>query len=161
MKSKIILVFAAGSLIFFNATASHSQAADATTQMQVGATVSTTCTISAPTLDFGELSTETDTTASSIITASCSRNAAIPSFTVGSGGNPGGSLVRQMVSGGGDFIPYKLTVTAAADATNIADNGVIVLVSGEATIYGQVVPSDTYIDGNYTDSVLLTANYTF
>jgi len=160
MKSKIILAFAAGSLIIFNATASHSQAADATTQMQVGATVSTTCTISASILDFGELSIETDTTASSTITASCSRDAAIPSFTVGSGGNPGGSLVRQMVSGGGGLIPYKLTITAGG-STSIANNGVIELVSEEATIYGQVAPNDTYIDGNYTDSVLLTANYTF
>jgi len=159
MKSKIILAFAAGSLIIFNATASHSQAADATTQMQVGATVSTTCTISASILDFGELSTETDTTASSTITASCSRDAAIPSFTVGSGGNPGGSLVRQMKSDT-NLIPYKLTITAGG-STSIANNGVIELVSEEATIYGQVAPNDTYIDGNYTDSVLLTANYTF
>ena len=159
MKSKIILAFAAGSLIIFNATASHSQAADATTQMQVGATVSTTCTISASILDFGELSTETDTTASSTITASCSRDAAIPSFTVGSGGNPGGSLVRQMKSDT-NLIPYKLTITAGG-STSIANNGVIELVSDEATIYGQVAPNDTYIDGNYTDSVLLTANYTF
>ena len=159
MKSKIILAFAAGSLIFFNATASHSQAADATTQMEVGATVSTTCTINASILDFGELSTETDTTASSTITASCSRDAAIPSFTVGSGGNPGGSLVRQMKSDT-NLIPYKLTITAGG-STSIANNGVIELVSEEATIYGQVAPNDTYIDGNYTDSVLLTANYTF
>ena len=159
MKSKIILAFAAGSLIIFNATASHSQAADATTQMQVGATVSTTCTISASILDFGELSIETDTTASSTITASCSRDAAIPSFTVGSGGNPGGSLVRQMKSDT-NLIPYKLTITAGG-STSIANNGVIELVSEEATIYGQVAPNDTYIDGNYTDSVLLTANYTF
>lgn len=159
MKSKIILAFAAGSLIIFNATASHSQAADATTQMQVGATVSTTCTINASILDFGELSTETDTTASSTITASCSRDAAIPSFTVGSGGNPGGSLVRQMKSDT-NLIPYKLTITAGG-STSIANNGVIELVSEEATIYGQVAPNDTYIDGNYTDSVLLTANYTF
>lgn len=159
MKSKIILAFAAGSLIIFNATASHSQAADATTQMQVGATVSTTCTINASILDFGELSTETDTTASSTITASCTRDAAIPSFTVGSGGNPGGSLVRQMKSDT-NLIPYKLTITAGG-STSIANNGVIELVSEEATIYGQVAPNDTYIDGNYTDSVLLTANYTF
>lgn len=159
MKSKIILAFAAGSLIIFNATASHSQAADATTQMEVGATVSTTCTINASILDFGELSTETDTTASSTITASCSRDAAIPSFTVGSGGNPGGSLVRQMKSDT-NLIPYKLTITAGG-STSIANNGVIELVSEEATIYGQVAPNDTYIDGNYTDSVLLTANYTF
>lgn len=159
MKSKIILAFAAGSLIFFNATASHSQAADATTQMQVGATVSTTCTISASILDFGELSTETDTTASSTITASCTRDAAIPSFTVGSGENPGGDSVRQMKSDT-NLIPYKLTITAGG-STSIANNGVIELVSEEATIYGQVAPNDTYIDGNYTDSVLLTANYTF
>ena len=159
MKSKIILAFAAGSLIFFNATASHSQAADATTQMQVGATVSTTCTISASILDFGELSTETDTTASSTITASCTRDAAIPSFTVGSGENPGGDSVRQMKSNT-NLIPYKLTITAGG-STSIANNGVIELVSEEATIYGQVAPNDTYIDGNYTDSVLLTANYTF
>jgi len=159
MKSKIILAFAAGSLIFFNATASHSQAADATTQMEVGATVSTTCTINASILDFGELSTETDTTASSTITASCTRDAAIPSFTVGSGENPGGDSVRQMKSDT-NLIPYKLTITAGG-STSIANNGVIELVSEEATIYGQVAPNDTYIDGNYTDSVLLTANYTF
>jgi len=64
------------------------------------------------------------------------------------------------VSGGGGLIPYKLTITAGG-STSIANNGVIELVSEEATIYGQVAPNDTYIDGNYTDSVLLTANYTF
>lgn len=152
----------AGSMVFAGSLA-HAQTA--TGSLGVTAEVTRTCTLSASTIAFGELSAAAVNKADTVVTVVCNGASSVSSLTVGMGENAASGAQRVMTNADADSMPYTLHV-AEGDDTDIAADGAITVVDDSAesntfgaTIYGEIEASTDYQMGSYSDTVVLTAVY--
>lgn len=162
MKTKSVLTLAAGS---FLVSVSFAAAQTATGSMAVGAQVTQTCTLTAASLTFGDLSVDAVNKASAVVTLACNGVSTVTTILVGMGENPEPPTTqRRLISGTTEFIPYTLHVAEAGGA-DIATQGAVTLVqvgttnTYETTLFGEIQPSSAYAMGAYSDNVILTAVY--
>jgi len=151
----------------------QANAATATANLNVTATVSATCSISTTALAFGAYdpigannATPLDGTGAVIVTCTNGASAAV---TLGQGANAaGGSTdavpVRRMKDAAGVFLSYALYQDVAHTTTwgNTAGTSVAQTGSGTAssvTVYGRIAAGQNVASGAYSDTVVATVTF--
>ena len=142
--------------------------ADATANLNVSATVASSCTITGGTLAFGTYNTVSgaavDSTAALHVACTSGTETTV---MLGQGANAaGGSTTsapaRQMSDGTGNLLGYALFSDSARSTvwgdTTLTGNPYTALTSGSATqtVYGRVIANQDVPAGAYTDTVLAT-----
>jgi len=150
--------------------APRAQAATATSNMNVSATVASTCSITAGSLAFGAYDTiggaQVDGTAT--VTVACTKGA-ITSITLGQGQNAGsGSTdsapVRRMVSGL-NFLSYALfsdpTRLVTWGNTALTGHAYVATTSASQafTVYGRIAANQDVPAGSFSDVVVATITF--
>jgi spore coat protein U-like protein len=139
-------------------------AAVSTSNLSISATVLDLCKVTADSVAFGNLSNTSSTNEASAgnIEVICTSAKSSVTVTLGSGENADGTQ-RQMVSSGGDTVPYALHSDSAHSNAVAVDGAIYTGAVAVATpkniaVYGQV-PAGDYVAGSYTDTVLVTLTY--
>lgn len=145
-------------------------AGTATSNMNVTATVASTCSITAGSLAFGAYDTlggaQVDGTAT--VTVACTKGA-ITTITLGQGQNAGGGStdaapVRRMVSGL-NFLSYALYSDSTRLLTwgNTALTGKAYVAASSAstalTVYGRIAASQDVPAGSFSDVIVATISF--
>jgi spore coat protein U-like protein len=145
------------------------QAATATANLAVSASVAQNCTISAPnTLAFGSYdpvvaNETTDLDADTTITVRCTRGSTGVWVGLGLGSNASGST-RRMASGA-DRLAYEIYSDASRSTVwgNTSGSGVSYTPSSSAPatldVYGRVAAGQDAAVGTYSDTVVATINF--
>ncbi|SDP83494.1 Spore coat protein U (SCPU) domain-containing protein [Rhodoferax sp. OV413] len=142
----------------------HVQAASATANFNVTATVLTSCTVSATDLVFGTYDggSASDTTTTSTISVNCSL---LTPYTISlNSGTYASGAVRRMGSG-----TSRLTYEIYRDAGMTGIFGTVAAVLGvsgigagvavPATIYGKIPKNQNVTPGSYADQITVTVDY--
>lgn len=164
-----------GSVALAAATvASQAQAATATTNLGVSATVANSCTITATLpVTFGAYDSVVANVASPLdaagaIATTCTSGASVV-ITLGQGSNPSDSSsdavpLREMAASGGSTLRYFLysdsgrqTVWGNTAGTGKADTGTG--ASHELQVYGRVTAGQNVPSGSYSDTVIATVTF--
>ncbi|MET0595306.1 MAG: spore coat U domain-containing protein [Polyangiaceae bacterium] len=161
----------AGLLGLFTTTAAD--AATATANLGVSATVSSNCSISTSPVAFGSYdpvgtnaATPLDTAGT--VTVTCTSGAST-TITLGQGGNAGGgstdaSPVRRMRDSGSAYLSYALYQDASRMTTwgNTSGTGVNHTGTGSSSnisVYGRVAAGQNVASGSYSDTVVATITF--
>ncbi len=153
----------------FGAYSSTANAASATANLGVSATVTSNCTISTTALAFGSYdpvvanaSSNLDGTGTVIV--ACTKGATA-TIGLGLGGNASGSL-RRMGDGNANYLTYELYQDTGR--TNVWNDSGTGLLSPSAApskvprnfpVYGRVTGNQDVPAGNYNDTVVATVNF--
>jgi len=151
----------------------QANAATATANLSVTATVSATCSISTTALGFGAYdpvgansASPLDGTGSVIVTCT---NGAAAAVTLGQGANAAsGSTdaapVRRMKDAAGAFLSYSLyqdtahtTIWGNTAGTSVAQTGTG--TASSVTVYGRVPAGQNVASGSYADTVVATVTF--
>jgi spore coat protein U-like protein len=159
-----VVVFTAGiiAIILLAPVTSSAQTVSAT--LDVSATVTKACTVSATPLSFGayDSSTALAVAANATLVVTCTRGT-VATISMSDGANSIVPQIRRMAAGG-EFLAYDLFQDAALTtrwgasgqamvwtAPNSSNNGL--------TVYGQISAGQDVPAGAYTDQVQVTINY--
>jgi spore coat protein U-like protein len=167
-------LMAAGAAAFAIGAASSTDAATATSNLSVTASVTANCTISTAPVAFGAYDPIVANATAALngtgtLTVTCTSGAS-SAVTLGQGSNPGtgssaAAPARRLKDGGTDFLTYKLfsdsgrlTVWGDTAGTGLA------AATGTGspttlTVYGAVDPGQNVPAGNYSDIVLATITF--
>ena len=167
-KAAVIAAFAvAGSF-----SAGMANAATATSNLPVSATVSASCTIDASagvafgTYDPIVANASTDLTTTGSLSTTCT-NGFDATVTLGQGdnadaGSSDAAPLRRMLSGTTDFLSYQLYTDAGHATTWDNSTGATVTGTGAAVttnVYGVVTAGQNVPVGSYADTVLATVSF--
>jgi spore coat protein U-like protein len=140
----------------------------------VSATLTTACSVSAGTLNFGStlasIASAIDSTAS--LTAQCT-NTTPYSIGLGNGVNANGSQRRMQLGATGHYINYNLytdsgyshawstttSTTSCTGGSNTCDLGTGTGTNQNYTVYGQVPAQFVPVTGTFSDTVVVTATF--
>ena len=146
----------------------RTQAATASANLAVSATVTNNCTISTTPLAFGSYDPVTANATANLdgsgkVTVACTKNA---SATVGlsTGSNASGST-RRMGDGGSNYLTYELYQDSGR--STVWNTGAGLLNTGAApskaardfTVYGRITGNQDVPAGSYSDTVVATVNF--
>lgn len=162
-----------GVILLAIGAASTTDAATATSNLSVTATVSANCSISTAPVAFGAydpVSTNASTALSGTgtVNVTCT-NGASTTITLGQGSNAGtGSTdaapARRLNDGGTNFLTYALfqdaghaTVWGNTAGTGVANTGTGAQTA--ITVYGTVAAGQNVPSGNYSDTVVATVTF--
>jgi spore coat protein U-like protein len=147
--------------------AGSASAADVTANLNVSATVTNSCIVSAATLAFGIVSPTGDTDVQADISWNCTTGHPA-TVKLGSGGS-GNILARRMTAGGATSLPYQLYTSAArttvfGDGTNgnsVAITGAGFAATSTTTVFGRVPTGAVGANpaGAYADTVQITVTF--
>jgi spore coat protein U-like protein len=160
-------------LLAIGAASSTTDAATATSNLSVTASVSANCSISTAPVAFGAYDpvTANATTALSgtgTVNVTCT-NGASTTVTLGQGANANGGSTdaapaRRLSDGATDFLTYSLfqdaghtTVWGNTAGTGVANTGTGAQVA--LTVYGSVAAGQNVPSGNYSDTVVATVTF--
>ena len=164
--SKTVAVVGVSAAMAFAGFSSTTNAATATANLAVSATVTNNCTISTVALAFGSYdpvvanaSTNLDGTGTVVV--SCTKGS---TATIGLGNGSNYSGGRRMTDGT-DFLVYELYNESTR--TTVWNTGAGLLSTGAApskaarnfTVYGRVTSNQDVRAGNYSDTVVATVNF--
>jgi len=148
-----------------------SQATTAGNTFQVTATVTSACTVSGTTLNFGSainpLSTVTPLDATSSLSVQCT-NTTPYTVALNAGANAGGASVfsARAMKSGSNSLGYQLYLdsgraTVWGDATNTSSTlaGTGTGNAQSLTIYGRIPSLANVVPGSYSDTVTVTVSY--
>lgn len=150
------------------------QAFTNTGNMDVSATIESSCSVSASPMAFGIVVPGTNKDTTAVVTANCTSGTAY-TLDLGDGlyhittGGTGGEYRRQMASAA-NRLPYAIYIDAtratAIDATAVALNNLLTTTVGNAvdqpvTIYGRVIGAESTAKpaGSYADTVTVTISF--
>jgi spore coat protein U-like protein len=146
--------------------ASTGQAATATTTFQVTATVTTSCSVTANPLAFGNYSPGAASNATTTVAVTCSRT--LP-YTIGldQGTGTGATTAARVMTlaGGGGTLAYGLFQNAARSTAwgNTAGTDTLAATGTGAVqnfpVYGQIAAGQSSAAGAYADTVTVSINY--
>lgn len=144
-------------------------AATATANLNVSATVVVNCTISTAALAFGnydpvDVNAAANLDGTGTVTVACTKGATAQ-IGLGLGSNASGTT-RRMTDGSGNYLTYEV-YHEAARTTVWGDAGAGLLSTGAApskaarnfTVYGRVSSNQDQPAGAYTDTVVATVNF--
>lgn len=172
MKTPIIRL--GGAALALTLTASGAALAGTSTgTVTVNASVVQNCTVSSPTLSFGNWDVVTygsaPLNATATITFTCTKGATGVYVTAdtGANGTHATGTTRAMTDGASDYLSYELyTDSAHTVAWNTTNSGghtfaptFASLSTATATIYGQIPSGQNVPVGSYTDAVGVTINF--
>ncbi|MEB3123461.1 MAG: spore coat U domain-containing protein [Snowella sp.] len=144
-------------------------AGTATTNLDLSASVTNSCTISTSSVAFGSYdpTSNSDATATGTVTTLCT-NGASATITLGQGSNPhvastDAAPFRQLRNGT-DFLLYNLFQNAERTTLwgNTAGTGLGITSSGTSqntTVYGSILQQQNVPAGNYSDTVTATVTF--
>jgi spore coat protein U-like protein len=146
------------------------QAASATANLSVAATIVNNCTISTTPVSFssydpiGAHASVDDDNGTGTVTVTCTRGTAA-TIGLGSGGNVSGTT-RRMVNATNNFLNYELYQNAGRTAV-WGNSGANLYSAGAApskaprafTVYGRIFAGQDLPAGNYADTVQATVNF--
>ncbi|MCH8685062.1 Csu type fimbrial protein [Pedomonas mirosovicensis] len=151
--------------------AGSANAATGTNNLTVNATVASTCTVSAGTIDFGSFDV-TDATAeeaTGTVNVKCTNGTPWTLYANAGAGQTATVDARRMTGGaaGTDTLQYQLytdTYTTAwgdgvSSTVTGAFTGTGTGVDQTQTIYGRIPAGQTASGGGYTDTVVMTVSY--
>jgi spore coat protein U-like protein len=168
LKSSVLILAMIGLLV------NMAQAATATSNLSVTATVAATCTVTTAPVAFGTYNpasgTPTDTTGT--ITVTCT-NGSTYTIALDAGANPssaGNVTTRRMTAGASKFLSYQLYLdsphtTIWGDGANGSSiNPTSGSFTGDGTaqgysVYGRITTGNYVPSGSYTDTVVMTVTY--
>ena len=162
IQSKLLAVFLA-------LCAGTVDAATATGNLSVTATVSGTCTLTTSPVAFGtyDPASGTDDTATGTVTVTCTSGTGY-TVSLDAGANettPNDITTRRMKANTSDYLPYKLYQDSGL-TTEWGDTGGAILTgqtgNGSAQaidVYGVVVKNQYVAAGSYVDTVVVTVTY--
>lgn len=148
---------------------SRADAATATADLAVSATVSNNCTISTAPLAFGAYDpvgahSAANLNGSGTVIVACTKNVA-PTIALGLGDNANGAT-RRLTDGSGNFLSYQMYRDAArtqvwGDAVGdvVAPGPAASKAPQSFTVYGTVTSNQDVPAGSYTDTVVATVNF--
>jgi spore coat protein U-like protein len=137
-----------------------------TSQFQVTATVSGTCTLSTNTLAFGTYSPSGAALAGSTTVVATCTNTTPYTLSFNAGATSGGTISQRLMANGAATLKYNL-YTTAADTTLLGDGtsssstiaGTGTGAAQTSTIYG-LIPTGQYVTiGSYSDTITATISY--
>jgi spore coat protein U-like protein len=166
-------LMAAGTAALAIGAASSTEAATATSNLSVTASVTANCTISTAPVAFGAYDPVSANAATALdgtgaVSVTCT-NGATTTVTLGQGANPaGGSTAaapaRRLNDGGTGFLTYSLysdtnrtAVWGDTAGTGVAHTGTGTLTA--LTVYGAVGAGQNVPAGNYSDTVVATITF--
>ncbi len=155
----------ASAVLIAAASATPAMAGTAASNLDVGANVTSNCSISTAAINFGDYDAlnpnPKDGTGS--VTITCTIGSAA-SIKLGQGNNPGAassdaSPLRTLGNGGGDFLSYQIYQDGARSTVwgNTAGTGVSVTGTGAEvtrTVFGRIPPGQNLPAGAYSDTVV-------
>jgi spore coat protein U-like protein len=164
MKARIALFAAALGLC-----AQIAHAASSSNTFVVQTSISSACSVSASTLNFGSYSpgnaSPTDNT--STVSVYCTSGTAyVVRFDVGTGG---GTFGTRTLTTGSNTLNYNLYTTAGrsivlgdgtASTQTAAGNGAGLLTASTHTVYGRIPAGQDQPPGNYNSTITVTVEYT-
>ncbi|MDB9320881.1 spore coat U domain-containing protein [Nodularia spumigena CS-591/04] len=166
--------FALASAIFIAAgSAAPAMAGTETSNVEVTATVSRSCTISANPIAFGNydpIGTHATAAleATGSLTTTCT-NGSSSLVTLSQGNSPEASSTdaeprRRLENGNNDFLSYEIFTgeTRVANWGNTDNSSVMVSGTGQqvnTTIYARIPAAQNVSSGNYTDTVVATIDF--
>ena len=146
----------------------QTSAATATTSLDVSASVTNNCTISAAALGFGSYdpvvaNATGNLDGTGVVTVACTKGATA-TIALGGGNNASGST-RRLADGSGNYLTYELYSNSGR--TNVWNTTTGTLSTGAApskasrdfTVYGRVEPNQDVPAGSYSDAVVATVNF--
>jgi spore coat protein U-like protein len=148
-------------------------AGSSSTSMSVTSSVVAKCTVSAPTLAFGNWDFATYGAAnldgSSTLTFTCTKGAPAVYVTADTGANGASAsgTTRAMTDGSSDYLSYELYTDAGhATVWNTTNSGGHTFAptfaashTATATVYGRIPSGQDAVVGSYTDSISVVINY--
>jgi spore coat protein U-like protein len=166
-------LMAAGTAVLAICAASSTDAATATSNLSVTASVTANCTIATAPVAFGAYDPVSANATAALngtgtVSVTCT-NGASTTVTLGQGSNPaGGSTAaapaRRLKDGGTDLLTYSLysdtgrtTVWGDTAGTGLAHTGTGTLTA--LTVYGAVDPGQNVPAGSYSDTVVATITF--
>ncbi|MDB6106074.1 MAG: Sigma-fimbriae tip adhesin [Gammaproteobacteria bacterium] len=166
-------LMAAGMAALAMGTVSSTDAATATSNLAVTASVSANCTIITALVAFGaydpvSANATTALNGTGTVSVTCT-NGATTTVTLGEGANAGGGSTaaapaRRLKDGGTDFLTYSLYTDTGRTAvwgdtagTGLAHTGTGTLTA--LTVYGAVNAGQNVPAGNYSDTVVATITF--
>jgi spore coat protein U-like protein len=167
--SKTVAVVGVGAALAFAGFGSKTNAATATANLGVSATVTNNCTISTVALAFGSYdpvvanaSTNLDGTGTVVVACTKGSTATIG---LGLGSNASGS-VRRMTDGSSNYLTYELyqdsgrsTIWGTAGAGLLSPAAAPSKAARNFTVYGRVTSNQDVPAGSYNDTVVATVNF--
>lgn len=164
MKATGAAVMVAGVLAIAN---DRTDAATATANLAVSATVINNCTISTAALAFGNYdpvvaNASTGLSGTGTVTVACTKGA-VTTITLGLGANPTGS--QRRLTDGTNFLNYEIykevahtNVWGTSAATDV-DYTASSKAASAFTAFGLVAANQDVPAGSYTDTVVATVNF--
>jgi len=167
------LLSLAGAVAFAIGAAPGTDAATATSNLSVTASVTANCTITTAPVAFGaydpvSANASTALNGSGTVSVTCTSGASA-NVTLGQGSNAGGGStdavpVRRLKDTGTDFLAYSLysdsgrtSVWGNTAGTGVAHTGTGTLTA--LTVYGAVAAGQSVPAGNYSDTVVATITF--
>lgn len=165
----VAVVGASAAIAFAGFGSTTANAATATANLGVTATVTNNCTISTVALAFGSYdpvvanaSTNLDGTGTVVV--ACTKGATA-TIGLGLGSNASGST-RRMNDGASEFLTYELynettrtTVWSNAGGGLLSTGAAPSKAARNFTVYGRVTSNQDVPAGNYSDTVVATVNF--
>lgn len=168
MNSHIRKILVVAGLSFIASGAGH--AASSNTTFQVTALVSSSCSMSAGTLDFGTYDplSLTDKTGTSTISVTCNLLAPYTLKLNTGTATPASFTGRKMNDGGSNLLAYQLFTSVAhlnvfGDGTSttstVTGTGLGPLVPVANVVYGNIVAGQNVPNGSYADTITVTLDF--
>ncbi|HEY9552644.1 Csu type fimbrial protein [Allosphingosinicella sp.] len=156
-------------LALLSAAAAQPAIAATTDTLDVSATVTSNCNVSAGTVAFGDVDVTTGAAVdgTGTISVTCTSGTAW-SAAADAGAGTGASLATRKMANGANLLNYALYTDSArtniwgdaADASTVKVTGTGTGSAQSTTIYGSVLASQTSLPaGAYTDTVTVTVSY--
>lgn len=139
-------------------------ATDVTTTFQVSGTISTSCTVTALDLDFGQLSAVGPTDGQTTITVNCASGVAYTVDLAGTSPGCGDDNGAEFCLFNSSSVPLAYWLYSDAGHTTLWGRGTTVAGTGAGadqtlTVYGQTDEPHGQGTGTYTDTVTVTVAY--
>jgi spore coat protein U-like protein len=168
-RKRFVVVAAVVALLAGAAAFMPAQAATATANLAVSASVTANCVITAGTLPFGAYdpvvaNAAADLNGAGTFTVACTKNAASVWIGMNTGANASGAQ-RRMKDAGTDYLNYELYSDAGRTTVwgNTQATGLAYSSTGKApatiNVYGRVPQNQDVAVGAYTDTVVMTVNF--
>lgn len=159
--ARFIALGAAGAMVF--GTFQAAQAATATANLTVSASIAGACTVSGAALSFGAYSAAAASTTSSTITVTCSNGTnAVVTLNQGNNNNRVPSAGTRALNNGTNYLGYDIyTDNAYATVWNTTNNQPVNSTGSAVnlTAYGRIPAGQNPATGSYNDTVTITVTF--
>lgn len=161
--AKAVALAAIGAIALAGVMAEKADAATATSNMSVSASVAGTCTVASASLAFGPYSSAADANATSSIQVTCSNGTnSTVSLAQGNNNNRASSFGTRALANGSNYLGYDIYTDSAHTTVWNTTNTMPVSSTGSPvtlTAYGRIPSGQSPATGSYNDTVQITVTF--